>query len=152
MNVSNLFYFGMKFYMFRTVVLSIIRSSRLYIQQQAYVKRILLYVGFQEIEHPPYNPDLAPSDYYLFSKLKKDLRGRKFDDEEEVKSAVMEHFADKGPEYFLKGIEMLVYRCEKCVEVKGDYIENSKVVSFLSPFKVGQAGNLWTLPRMYYIH
>jgi len=27
-------------------------------------------------------------------------------------------------------------------------LKNSKVVSFLSPFKVGQAGNLWTLPRM----
>ena len=26
-------------------------------------------------------------------------------------------------------------------------MKNSKVVSFLSPFKVGQAGNLWTLPR-----
>ena len=79
--------------------------------------------GFQEIEHPPYSPDLAPSDYYLFSKLKTDLRGRKFDDDGEVKSAVMEQFADKDPEYFLKGIEMLVHRREKCVEVKGDYIE-----------------------------
>ena len=36
--------------------------------------------GFKEIEHPPYSPDLAPSDCYLFSKLQKDLRGRKFDD------------------------------------------------------------------------
>ena len=27
-------------------------------------------------------------------------------------------------------------------------LKNSKVVSFLSPFKVGQAGNLWTLPRI----
>ena len=71
--------------------------------------------GFKEIEHPPYSPDLAPSDYYLFSKLKKDLRGRKFDDEEELKIAVMEHFADKELEYFLKGIELPVYRCEKCV-------------------------------------
>ena len=42
---------------------------------------------------------------------------------EEVKSAVMAHFADKDPEYFLKGIEMLVHRYKKCVEVKGDYIE-----------------------------
>ena len=33
-NVSNLFYFGMTFYMFRTVFPSIIGSSRLYIQQQ----------------------------------------------------------------------------------------------------------------------
>ena len=34
----------------------------------------------------------------------------------------MEHFADKEPEYFLKGIELVVQRCEKCVG-KGDYIE-----------------------------
>ena len=45
--------------------------------------------GFKEIEHPPYSPDLAPSDYYLFFKLKKDLQGKKFDDDEEVKTAVM---------------------------------------------------------------
>jgi len=41
-NVSNLFYFGMTLHMFRTVFPSIIWSSRLYIQQQAFVKEILL--------------------------------------------------------------------------------------------------------------
>jgi len=41
-NVSNLFYFGMAFYMFRTDFTSVIRSSKLYIQQQAFVKQILL--------------------------------------------------------------------------------------------------------------
>jgi len=40
-NVLNLFYFGMTLYVFRAVFLSIIRSPRLYIQQQAYVKQIL---------------------------------------------------------------------------------------------------------------
>jgi len=40
-NVSNLFYLGMTLYMFRTVFPCIIRSSRLYIQQQAFVKQIL---------------------------------------------------------------------------------------------------------------
>jgi len=34
--------FGMKLYMFRTVFPSIIRSLRLYIQQHAFVKQILL--------------------------------------------------------------------------------------------------------------
>ena len=46
-NVSNLFYFGMTLYMFRTVFLSIISSSRLYIQQQTFVRKVsvwLLYV------------------------------------------------------------------------------------------------------------
>jgi len=41
-NVLNLFYFGMALYMFGTVFPSIIRSSRLYMQQQAFVEQILL--------------------------------------------------------------------------------------------------------------
>ena len=49
--------------------------------------------GFREMEHPPYSPDLATTDFLFFSKLKKGLGGRKFDDDEEVKTAVMEHFA-----------------------------------------------------------
>ena len=40
-NVSNFFYCGVTLYIFRTVFPSIIWSSRLYIQQQTYVKQIL---------------------------------------------------------------------------------------------------------------
>ena len=39
----------------------------------AVAKAAMKECGFKEIEHPPYSPDLAPSDYYLFSKLQKDL-------------------------------------------------------------------------------
>ena len=47
---------------------------------------------------------------------------------------MMEHFANKETECFLKGIELLVHRCEKCVEIKGETIlKNRKVVVFLSP-------------------
>jgi hypothetical protein len=28
---------------------------------------------------------------------------------------------EREPEYFLKGIELQVHRCEKRVEIKGDY-------------------------------
>jgi len=31
----------------------------------------LAYLGFQCLDHPPYSPDLAPSDYQLFPGLKK---------------------------------------------------------------------------------
>jgi len=41
-SASNLFYFEMTLYMFRTVFPSIIRSSRLNVEQQAFVKQILL--------------------------------------------------------------------------------------------------------------
>jgi hypothetical protein len=30
-------------------------------------------------------------------------------------------------------------------------LKNSKVVLFLSPYKVGQAGNFWTLLRMMFL-
>jgi len=35
----------------------------------------LAYLGFQCLDHPPYSPDLAPSDYHLFPGLKKQLKG-----------------------------------------------------------------------------
>jgi histone-lysine N-methyltransferase SETMAR len=31
----------------------------------------LAYLGVQYLDHPPYSPDLAPSDYHLFPGLKK---------------------------------------------------------------------------------
>jgi len=34
------------------------------------------------VPHPPYSPDLAPSDFFLFPKLKKKLKGRRFQTEE----------------------------------------------------------------------
>jgi histone-lysine N-methyltransferase SETMAR len=36
------------------------------------------YLGFLCLDHPPYSPDLAPSDYHLFPGLKKQLHSRHF--------------------------------------------------------------------------
>ncbi|GBP85813.1 Histone-lysine N-methyltransferase SETMAR [Eumeta japonica] len=56
--------------------------------------------GFSEIDHPPYSPDLAPSDYFLFSNLKKELRGRRFVDDNQMKMAVESHFDPKKRNIF----------------------------------------------------
>lgn len=86
-------------------------------------KHALRETGFDEINHPPYSPDLAPSDFFLFKNLKSDLRGRRFEDDEHMKAAVEEHFEGKDKDYFFSGIQALYKRCEKCIEVEGDYIE-----------------------------
>ena len=44
------------------------------------------------LEHPPYSPDLAPSDFNLFSLLKKFLAGQRFTCDDEVKAAVRQWF------------------------------------------------------------
>jgi hypothetical protein len=36
------------------------------------------------IPHPPYSPDLAPCDFFLFPKMKLKLKGRRFDAIEEI--------------------------------------------------------------------
>ena len=77
---------------------------------------------FQLINHPPYSPDLAPSDYFLFGNLKHHLRGTRFGDDDDLKSAVEEYFDGCDKSFFLKGLKNLKSRCEKCIEVLGDYI------------------------------
>jgi transposase len=42
------------------------------------VREVIDECGFVQMGHPPYSPDLAPSDYYLFSKLKKALERTPF--------------------------------------------------------------------------
>lgn len=79
--------------------------------------------GFVEIPHPPYSPDLAPSDYFLFPNLKKKLRGRKFSSDYEVQSVVNDYFMEQKKTFFLEGLGKLIDRCNKCINLKGDYVE-----------------------------
>jgi hypothetical protein len=44
-------------------------------------------LGFQCLDHPPYSPDMAPSDYPLVPGLKKQLKGCHFSSDEEVSAA-----------------------------------------------------------------
>ncbi|VDO99148.1 unnamed protein product [Heligmosomoides polygyrus] len=50
-----------------------------------------LEVRWEVLPYPPYSPNLAPSDYYLFRALKQHLRDRCFNDRTELESEV-EHF------------------------------------------------------------
>jgi hypothetical protein len=38
------------------------------------------------LEHPAYSLDLAPSDFLLFPKIKEKLKGRQFDDIDDIRS------------------------------------------------------------------
>ena len=51
--------------------------------------------GFEVLPHLPYSPDLTPSDFYLFPKLKTNLRGRNFGSNEGVIDAENECLGDK---------------------------------------------------------
>lgn len=80
-------------------------------------------IGFELIAHPPYSPDLAPSDFYLFPKLKEYLAGKKYGSNDEVISAVDGYFEDLDKSAYNSGIRDLKNRLLKCIEVQGEYVE-----------------------------
>jgi transposase len=40
------------------------------------------------LPHPPYSPDLAASDFHVFPKMKKHLRGQRFHSNEDIQNEV----------------------------------------------------------------
>jgi len=75
------------------------------------------------LDHPPYSPDLAPSDFHLFLHLKKHLVGKKFDDVDKVQEEVMTWFKGLAGDFYDSGIQKLVPRLNKCLDNAGDYVE-----------------------------
>jgi len=82
----------------------------------------LAYPGFQYLDHPPYSPDLAPSDCHLFPGLKKQLKGRQFSCDAEIIAAA-ETWLDGQPSEFLSGLQKLEQRTKKCIELRGECVE-----------------------------
>ena len=60
----------------------------------------LAYLGFQCLDHPPYSPDLAPSDDHLFHVLKKQLKGRHSSSDAEVIAATETWLDGQYSEFF----------------------------------------------------
>ena len=52
-------------------------------QRALATQKKMAYLGFQFLVHPPYSPDMAPSDYHLFPGLKKLLKSRQFSSDAE---------------------------------------------------------------------
>jgi len=78
---------------------------------------------YELLEHPPYSPDLAPSDFSLFPKLKLFLAGQRSSSNQVVIAAVKGYFADLMKNHYRDGIMALEHRWNKCISVKGDYVE-----------------------------
>jgi len=50
------------------------------------VREFLASKHISVLEHPAYSRDLAPSEFFLFPKIKEVLKGRNFDDIDDIRS------------------------------------------------------------------
>uniref|UniRef100_A0A1B6F3X3 Tc1-like transposase DDE domain-containing protein n=1 Tax=Cuerna arida TaxID=1464854 RepID=A0A1B6F3X3_9HEMI len=73
--------------------------------------------------HPPYSPDLAPSDYHLFPTMKKWLATQRFDDDAELQQEVTNWLKTQAADFYEEGIVKLIHRYDKCLNLNGDYVE-----------------------------
>ena len=79
------------------------------------VQAAIRQVDFIELNHPAYSPDIAPSDYHLFSNLKKFVRLKNFSSDDEAVTTVEDYLTDLNSEFFFKGIQSLHDRWQRMV-------------------------------------
>ncbi|UYV70543.1 RGS7 [Cordylochernes scorpioides] len=76
---------------------------------------------------PPYSPDLPPCDFFLFPKLKRPMKGRRYATLDEIKTASKEELRKNQKNDFLKCFEDWKNRWHKCIISHGDYFEGDKI-------------------------
>ena len=77
--------------------------------------------GIKTVPQPPYSPDLAPCDFWLFSKLKEKRRGYRYETIEEMKEAVTKVIDTLTQEDFHGAFQRFLERYNKWIEARGDY-------------------------------
>jgi len=88
------------------------------------VKTYLETLKWEVLSHPPYSPDVAPSDYHLFRSMPHGLADQHFRSYEEVKNWIDSWIASKDDQFFRRGIRTLSERWEKVVVSDGQYFES----------------------------
>lgn len=81
----------------------------------------LIELGWEVLPHPPYSPDLAPSDYHLFRALSHAIEGKSFANEEELEAWIRDFFDSRPHNFYRDGIKKLPERWQKVVDANGDY-------------------------------
>ena len=78
------------------------------------------------LEHPPYSPDLAPLDFWLIRKIKKELEGRIYTNVENLHQEVIKIMENIPKEEFAKCFDEWMIRLMNCIDEEGKYFEFKK--------------------------
>ena len=76
-------------------------------------------MGINIVRHPPYSPNVAPCDFWLFPKLK----GCRYQTIEEMKEALTKVIDTLTQEDFHGAFQKLLERYNTCIAAGGDYFE-----------------------------
>ncbi|PRD29680.1 UNVERIFIED_CONTAM: hypothetical protein NCL1_28628 [Trichonephila clavipes] len=80
--------------------------------------------GAVQNEHPPFSPDLNPSEFFLFLRLKLALKGKRFDNISDKHDEAFALHLKK----FLANFQDMYSRSQWCIVMGGDYFEGQHVL------------------------
>lgn len=87
------------------------------------VRQLLSKKQITTLDHPPYSPDLAPCDFWLFPRLKSVLKGTHFASMEEIKATVTRELRSINESDFAQCFRGWQTRMQRCIDSRGDYFE-----------------------------
>ena len=77
------------------------------------------------LDHPAYSPDLVPNDFFLFLKIKGVLKGRHFDDIDDIRSNTAAALKAIPQKQFKICFEGCTRRWHRCIASQGEYFEGA---------------------------
>ena len=87
------------------------------------VQTFLAKHGIPVVRQAPYSPDMAPCDFWLFSKLKMPLKGTRFESREDIMTNTTAELKAIPKDAFQKCFQQWCDRWERCVKSQGDCFE-----------------------------
>ena len=84
-------------------------------------KEKLNQLKYEVLPHPPYSPDLSPTDYHFFPILDKFLKNKKALTRDAIMNVFEEFLRSRTPDFYFNGIENLINRWQKCLDSNGGY-------------------------------
>ena len=78
------------------------------------------------LEHPDYSPDLVPNDFFLFPKIKEILKGRHFDDIDDIRSNTTAALKAIPQNHLQNCFEGWTRRWHRCIASQGEYFEGDR--------------------------
>lgn len=75
------------------------------------------------IPHPPYSPDMAPCDFFLFPKLKSTMKGRRFQTIDDIKINTEKELKAISKTAYQECPEKWKRRWQRCIQAQGEYFE-----------------------------
>jgi hypothetical protein len=79
------------------------------------------------LEPPPYSPDLAPCDRFVFTKIKSALKETRFQSIDAVKVIATEHMNRLSEDDLQHRFQQWKIRMERCTDRGGEYIEGDNI-------------------------